>query len=300
MRRFPSLFGLFLLLFSITHLSPNDPPQGICKGDCINGKGLFKFKDTLDSYKGSFKEGRFHGYGVLKLHRGKTPKDKFFDVYEGMFEGGQMEGEGIYTYANGDLIQGVFSKNKLNGPGTAKNGFIEKNLGYFYSGLFKDNKFNGYGIYKYPDKSFYLGEFEEGRMKGIGLLKNGKSFTFIDGFLKSGKPEKIISHNFGKKFYTKTGSKENLSLTPRENLLYGGEMEGENFSGVGFAIIDKKEILYGEWAENKLEGMGIKLGKDGTMFVGEFKGGLPDGEGILFDKDGDVIRYGTWEKGKEK
>lgn len=298
MKKFSIFFSIFLFIY--VPLLPSDPPAGKCKGNCTDGKGRFQYKDTLDEYTGSFREGRFHGYGILKLHKGKTPKEKFFDVYEGMFENGDMVGEGIYKYANGDLIQGNFSKNKLNGTGTARNGFVEKNLGYYYSGLFKENKFHGYGFYKYPDNSFYLGEFEEGKMVGLGLFKNGKKFTFIEGFSKSGKPEKIISHILGKKFYTKTGSKENISLLSKEDLLYGGEYDGDLFTGIGFAIRNKKEILYGEWLENKLEGIGIHIGRDGNMYMGEFKGGLRDGDGILFDKDGDVIRFGSWEKGQEK
>jgi hypothetical protein len=60
----------------------------------------------------------------------KKKKVKIFDIYEGMFSQDQMEGEGIYKYANGDTISGIFSKNKLNGIGTARNGYIDKNYGY--------------------------------------------------------------------------------------------------------------------------------------------------------------------------
>jgi predicted secreted Zn-dependent protease len=34
---------------------------------------------------------------------------------------------------------------------------IEKNWGYYYSGMFKENKFHGYGIYKWADGRLYLG-----------------------------------------------------------------------------------------------------------------------------------------------
>jgi len=128
----------FLILFIIFgNVSVfTSPKKGQCIGECENGKGKFIFEKSLDQYEGNFLDGKFHGYGILKIYKGKNKKVKIFDIYEGMFSFDQMEGEGIYKYANGDTISGIFSKNKLNGIGTARNGYIDKNYGYIYSGTF--------------------------------------------------------------------------------------------------------------------------------------------------------------------
>ncbi len=42
---------------------------GSCiKGDCVNGKGIYKFKNG-SIYNGEFKEGKPHGKGLLKTSK---------------------------------------------------------------------------------------------------------------------------------------------------------------------------------------------------------------------------------------
>ena len=112
---------LFIIIFLGNISLFSSPHKGECVGNCENGKGKFSFDKSLDEFEGNFQDGKFHGYGILKIHKGKNNKDKTYDIYEGMFSFDQIEGEGIYKYANGDTLSGVFSKNKLNGIGTAKN-----------------------------------------------------------------------------------------------------------------------------------------------------------------------------------
>ena len=296
---YKSLFFSILLINTAIYSSPK---KGECVGDCENGKGKFTYDKSLDEYEGSFQDGKFHGYGVLKIHKGKNKKEKIFDTYEGMFSLDQMEGEGIYKYANGDTISGVFSKNKLNGIGTAKNGYIEKNLGYYYSGMFKDNKFDGFGVYKYPDGSFYVGEFQEGKMSGLGFIKKGNLFKFIDGYDRTGKPEKTFIYKYSADFYVvhKDTKKQKESMLKKDNFLYGGETEEDNLNGVGFSILENGKIYFGEWSDNNKNGTGIFLHPGGKLYVGNFENNLLNGFGLKFDKDGDLEYSGDWEKGKRK
>ncbi len=293
------------ILFSLLFISFNlysSPKKGDCIGDCENGKGKFTFDKSLDEYEGNFQDGKFHGYGILKIHKGKNNKEKIYDIYEGMFSLDQMEGEGIYKYANGDTISGIFSKNKLNGIGTAKNGFIEKNIGYYYSGMFKDNKFDGFGVYKYPDGSFYAGEFQEGKMSGLGFIKKGKLFKFIDGYDRTGKPEKTFVYKISTDFYVvqKDTKKQKESLIKKDNFRYGGENEEDNLNGVGFSILENGIIYYGEWSDNNKNGTGILLNPNGKLYIGNFENNLLNGFGLKFDKDGDLEYSGEWEQGKRK
>ncbi len=291
-----------ILFLSLSNTLYSSPRLGRCEGECQSGKGKFFYDKSLDVYEGSFLNGFFHGYGVLKLHRGKTSKDKLFDVYEGMFDKDIMSGEGIFKYANGDILSGTFSGNKLNGVGTARNGSVENNIGYYYSGQFQNNRFHGYGIYRYPDGSFYAGEFSNGRMSGLGLLKQGNQFTFIDGYDRQGKPEKSIVYKWKEYSFIRIefNQKKQESVLTKDSILYGGDLEEDIFSGVGFSIFDSEKLYYGEWSENKKNGTGIYLHKNGNLYIGVFKDNLLNGSGAKYDRDGDLIYFGNWENGIRK
>jgi hypothetical protein len=294
----------FIILFIIFGNGSvfTSPKQGQCVGDCENGKGKFIFEKSLDQYEGNFLDGKFHGYGILKIYKGKNKKVKIFDIYEGMFSFDQMEGEGIYKYANGDTISGIFSKNKLNGIGTARNGYIDKNYGYIYSGTFKENKFNGYGVYKYPDGSFYTGEFKEGKMSGLGFIKKGKLITFIHGYDKMGKPEKSYSYTLSSDFFIKIkdGKKQKEKMVKKESFMYGGDLESNTLDGIGFSVTENGKIYFGEWNEDNKNGTGLFLYPNGILYIGVFDNNQLNGFGLKFDKDGDLLYSGEWEKGKRK
>jgi hypothetical protein len=294
----------FIILFIIFGNGSvfTSPKQGQCVGDCENGKGKFIFEKSLDQYEGNFLDGKFHGYGVLKIYKGKNKKVKIFDIYEGMFSFDQMDGEGIYKYANGDTISGIFSKNKLNGIGTARNGYIDKNYGYIYSGTFKENKFNGYGVYKYPDGSFYAGEFKEGKMSGLGFIKKGKLITFIHGYDKIGKPEKSFSYTISSDSFirVKDGKKQKDKMIKKESFMYGGDLESSTLDGIGFSVTEDGKIYYGEWNDENKSGTGLFLYPNGILYIGIFENNQLNGFGLKFDKDGDLLYSGEWEKGKRK
>jgi hypothetical protein len=298
---FSVLRSLQILLF-LTSTLYSSPRLGTCDGECQSGKGKFFYDKSMDVYEGSFLNGFFHGYGVLKLHRGKTPNEKIFDIYEGMFEKDMMSGEGIFMFANGDILSGTFSENKLNGVGIARNGSIEKNVGYIYSGQFQRNRFHGYGIYKYPDGSFYAGEFAEGKMTGLGLVKHGNIFTFIDGYDRQGNPEKSMIYEWKKNTFLRKDSnqKKILAVLTQEFFLYGGDLEEDVLSGVGFSIFNSDKLYYGEWSENKKNGTGIYLHNNGILYIGLFKDNRLHGLGAKYDRDGDLIYLGNWENGVRK
>ena len=57
---------------------------------------------TGHSYEGGFKDGRFHGAGVLKYPNG--------DVYEGNFEMDRLYGVGIMTCLDGTINEGPWDQ----------------------------------------------------------------------------------------------------------------------------------------------------------------------------------------------
>lgn len=62
-----------------------------------------------EKYAGEWKDGKYHGKGVL------TAVNK--DRYEGLFVDGSKCGEGVMMFANGDRYDGCWEKNVPHGKG---------------------------------------------------------------------------------------------------------------------------------------------------------------------------------------
>lgn len=120
---------------------------GCIQGDCINGEGIYVFKDG-DRYEGFFKNSKFHGQGLMLWNNGSGSG---YSGYKGKFLEGQIDGYGLYAFANGDTYEGVFEK----------------------------GKFHGQGIYKYNSGGSYAGEWVNGVKDGPGV------YTFDDGSRRS-------------------------------------------------------------------------------------------------------------------
>jgi len=147
------------------------------EGDYIpDGSGEMKYQNG-GLYKGSWRDGHWHGFGHLKNLNG--------DTYEGDFVYDARHGQGIYNYENGDLYEGDFSSDKRHGKGR----FLFQN-GNKYCGDFCYGSFHGYGWYDFEDGD-YEGEWENGLYHGIGVL------CFYDGSQYSGKFQNGLAHGMG-------------------------------------------------------------------------------------------------------
>ena len=124
---------------------------GQCKGDCQNGKGVYKYKDSGDKYDGEWLDSRKHGQGVYIWKNGdkydgewfdgrqngygilinkkpkKTETNRFYQyIYEGEWLNGRRHGEGTQSYHNHLIWQGIFESGKqLEGHYNTEN--------YYYS-----------------------------------------------------------------------------------------------------------------------------------------------------------------------
>lgn len=103
--------------------------NSICiTGDCIDGFG--QQEDQLGNmYTGYFKNGLFHGKGMLLMMNG--------DSYEGDFVRGSFEGEGMYTWQNGDKFRGEWRDDQINGIGTMIRIRGDTIFGYWENGVVK-------------------------------------------------------------------------------------------------------------------------------------------------------------------
>ena len=109
-------------------------------------------------------------------------------------ETGEKDGKGYFIYANGDLYEGYWSKNKRNGKGRMIYSkfdkinpvfdFCQKQYPHFdddelraaiYEGYWKDGMFDGNGTYTFLNGEKYEGTWYQGKMKGYG------KYTFKSG-----------------------------------------------------------------------------------------------------------------------
>ena len=157
--------------------------EGEYKNQIPNGLGTF-YSDEKDDFKytGQFKDGKFHGQGVLTKGNG--------DSYQGEYKNGLIHGRGTYLYRGGDVYEGQFKNGKREGKGS-------------YFELLKGEKFIGYWFNGQKDGEGILFEFYGKKLKE-GIWKNSK-------FIKS---QRVNLKNFKKGIYW-TKRCENFSNVPQ-------------------------------------------------------------------------------------
>jgi hypothetical protein len=100
-------------------------------------------------YDGEWKDGKRDGkIGVLTYPNGGETLE-----YRGSFKDDKFDGEGVLAMRNGDRFEGMFSAGKLEGNGThiLNNGDVE------YVGKYENGKPHGLGVKTYEDGGVYSG-----------------------------------------------------------------------------------------------------------------------------------------------
>ena len=129
--------------------------------------------------EGTWKNNRFNGWGRETRKNG--------EIYEGKFVNDILNGKGKYKKGNilyvGDFVnyerqgKGELFTDEYHYTGDFKrNGFngygrIELYDIGVYEGYFQNNDINGYGIFKYNNGDFYEGDMVERKKEGNGRLK---------------------------------------------------------------------------------------------------------------------------------
>ncbi len=112
----------------------NDFISACHKGDCENGPGiLVNEKEWV--YDGNFKDGKYHGQGILEIPNGKE--------YVGEWKEGKINGYGVFTWPDGTS----------------------------YKGEWLDDKYHGYGIITYSDGKTKEGNFNNGKLVNIPKIE---------------------------------------------------------------------------------------------------------------------------------
>ncbi len=131
-------------------------------------------------WNGDCKEGFADGYGELTMFQ----NGREFYLFEGFISMGKSNGQGkLRILSDGDVYEGNFKNNFLNGFGRFYN-----DDGDHYAGYYKNGLPSGHGTYWYePESQFfkYVGEWKEGLENGRGVLyyRNGEK---VSGFFSDG------------------------------------------------------------------------------------------------------------------
>ena len=135
--------------------------------------GFGKLYSPLYERIGTWVNDKFQGWGREIRKNG--------EIYEGKFENDILNGKGKYKSGN-TLYLGNFRNYNKHGKGEL---FTEE---YHYIGNFNNNRFNGEGRIEIYGRGVYEGDFREDKMTGYGIFKynDGK---FYEGNIVDGKKE---------------------------------------------------------------------------------------------------------------
>ena len=187
-----------------------------------------------------------------------------------------------YKYSGFTKQKLVLDKNNNEISETVKEGFgkLIFNDGTEFSGIFHNNVIQGYGRYSNINQKSNMNEEEKGKVIIITETDN----QFYEEYF--GEYKDYIPNGFGiyKNYLT------NLQLT--------GIFINNKFSDIGIEESGEGGYIYnGEFLNNKKEGYGTMIWKDGQKYWGEFKNNQMNGYGII-EYPGEIFYHGEVRNGR--
>lgn len=276
-------------------------------------------------YEGEQKNGKPHGYGVMKYRNG--------GVYRGAWENGerhgwgQMEGAKMVisnsaeTYSRSDFYEGDWMHNVEHGRGVR-----HYYNGNEYNGEWKHGKESGRGVLSYKNGNRFEGEFLNGKpVRGELILPNGNRYegsfdeskgtfprergdvgvmNYVNGNRFEGKfyPNGIT---VGVMFYRDGGRYEGRLVNgKRVHQSDGYDIDGGAryyYFGIDGATMyySNGDIYKGYWKDDKRNGKGVMKWNDGKVYDGYWKNDMMHGEGTMTSPKG-FRRKGYWYYGTKQ
>jgi hypothetical protein len=219
-----------------------------------------------NEYKGEWKNGSFHGQGVLR--------EAWGGIYVGGFKNNLANGFGRQEEPDGSWWEGEVKNDQLNGRGV----WVYED-GSKYEGQFVDSMPNGLGKFIDDYGSVSEGEFKNFKLEGKGIFINwnGDIYkgNFVDGFLD------------GEGFFSKKNGTEVKGMFKKDYL-----------NGQGVWKFENGDIAKGNFKMDLLDGYGTYTWSNGDKYEGQFKDGLKHGKGKFIEKNG-YIYEGSWENDEQ-
>ena len=171
--------------------------SGELRNGRFDGEGTLNFQ-TGDKFSGNFTDGRINGNGVFfgregwrfeggfedcevfggtlvledgstEVYKREADADRFESAgwqYDGNFGVRGQDGIGTFTFADGSVYFGGFSRGMANGEGV----YTDASGKTVYEGEFNFGVFEGQGIYYNPEGWSYEGGFKDGLFDGEGAV----------------------------------------------------------------------------------------------------------------------------------
>ena len=287
-----------------------DKYTGLWKNDKKNGYGFYLLLSG-DSYFGEFNNNLKSGKGKIAYSNGNT----FF----GEWKNNKKNGPGILYAKNGYKLIGNWKKNKYAGPNINSKGKVLSFIiisghgeytgdideeiiirsgsgimnyynGDVYDGNWNNDKFNGTGRMAYSNGDIYEGGWRNGIYFGYGKLNTNISNRYPKqyvGYWKNkifaGKAD-IILQNSKDEAYTSTFTGNIITDLDKQIIFKTGLLKDEY----------DENIYFGDLKNNKKDGFGSIIFKDGSKYIGYWKNDKMNGQGIFVDtkkniKEGEFI-----------
>ncbi len=220
-----------------------------------HGRGRLIFHDNT-VYKGSFRYGKKHGYGIITTPEG--------DTYKGNWKNDLEHGYGELFFKNGDIYKGQWRSGKQHGEGI----FLWKS-GKKYEGSWKNGEISGYGVLTDTGGTVSKGIWKNGRLNGKGTViwSYGKKY---EGSLVNHLP-----HGQG-------------SLTYQDGSVFQGSFHKGKKHGKGKVIKDAKVMVSGEWRFGKMIEGNLKNLDNDNGFAG-----VKLGSSLSENEDMELFSYNT-------
>ena len=215
-------------------------------GHLLNGlrDGFGKyFSPEGVTYVGEWKGGLKEGKGIMKCDN---------MTYDGDWKKGNIDGEGKIRWENGNIYEGQFKINHINGYGY----MIWHDLLEKYIGKWKDDKQNGNGIHIWYESP---GELKELRNRYVGEWKNGERngygvFFYSNGARYEGEWKNNLKTGFG-------------IMTYEDGKKYIGRFEEDRLVDKNNELSEEKvEKLYEEYLNKNRKGKKENTGGSNKSF----------------------------------
>ncbi|GHU89885.1 hypothetical protein FACS1894202_08810 [Clostridia bacterium] len=170
-----------------------DTFSGNFTGGRMSGRGVFRGREGW-SFEGDFADGAVNGGtftledGSVDIYERENDADSFKSAgwrYDGPFGARGQDGAGTFTFADGSVYSGSFSRGMAEGGGV----LTDASGKTVYEGGFAAGLFEGHGVYYSPEGWSYEGGFKDGLFDGEGAVTiNGETIRGV--WAKGGQTER--------------------------------------------------------------------------------------------------------------
>ncbi len=266
-----------------------DTYKGNLKEGKKNGKGIYAYKHLNIIYEGNFENDKKNGYGIITFFnkriniRNNDFNNINYEFYEGDFIDDKIEGNGIFYYAKGIIIKGIFRNNK-----PVKGYVFYENGEKYYGELNEEGNKNGIGIYYKIENDYKI--FTE----NIDKINENIFELFslnIQDFIYYGSFKNNLKDGNGILFM------KNMFEDYDKYIIYKGNFYNGFKNNNGTLYFCDKSYLIAEWEKDE-----IKNSKDGVFYLNylgrDFIRRLNTIEWISYIKNKKKIFYGNIKKNR--